>query len=398
MGEEKEINKQDLDFEAKFLLILFFSENNHTLITRAIKLMFLFEEIFEIKGQRNLEFISSDYGPFAINFNLNITPLINEEIISYRETKFKEFSFNRLRKSEIVKLLDEVFINNEIVKDEINLIKKISKDYDHKHTNELIQLIYFLRPNYADVSEIKEEIIKIDKIYNQKRIINYFESFNKEYFLKLLNNFEGVLNLFNIDQTHIERKNFYNLIEKLHNPLHNESNLDLENLINIIDNISIVDSYKTYRLLKYRLLDFFSRIGDNKLNFKQYRAIIVFFFKSISLDWPLDKKSVLKFKKIYNNLKMSFNLKDFMKSLTPLKLDYPLFKEELNRVSEFKFHKIKDKIPEDFKNKNKNFSEIKRNGFETYNFVETIEEEYSSEEIEELEKSDEEYEKTVENY
>ncbi|KKK80626.1 hypothetical protein LCGC14_2821620, partial [marine sediment metagenome] len=76
---------RNLDFNEKILLILYYSKIHTTLITRAMKLMFLLEEIFELKGESDLDFISYNLGPFAVNFQTNIAPLITEQLISYEE-------------------------------------------------------------------------------------------------------------------------------------------------------------------------------------------------------------------------------------------------------------------------------------------------------------------------
>ena len=128
----------NLDFEEKFLLMLYFSEENNSLITRAMKLMFLFEQIFDIKGENELEFIAYDLGPFAKNFQINITPLITEELIGYREfcdsnlnyiseSYYKEYFLTEKRKVEIKTVLEKEYIKKKNYKYPIELIKFLAQ-------------------------------------------------------------------------------------------------------------------------------------------------------------------------------------------------------------------------------------------------------------------------------
>ena len=140
----------NLDFEEKFLLMLYFSEENNTLITRAMKLMFLFERVFEIKSKNELEFIAYDLGPFAKNFQLYITPLITEELVGYREfcdnnlnyiseSYYKEYFLHEKRKRDIKTTLEKEYIYKKKYKTLIELIKSLTIVYNKNHLKDLIR-------------------------------------------------------------------------------------------------------------------------------------------------------------------------------------------------------------------------------------------------------------------
>lgn len=389
------MEKLKLDFDEKFLLILHFSKKNHTLITRAIKILFLIEEIFNLKGENELEFIPYDYGPYALNFNINVTPLINEELISYRDTKFKEFFFNKKRKPEIIKVLKEELIENNLYHDEIELIMKISNYYDHSHTNELIQLCYFLKPKFTAFSYIKEDIKNVDMKYNQNHIIDFFTFLKKKYFLKLLEHFDGILKLFNINENNIERDNFYDLLHAFLLSIKKDTELNVENYVKIVDNISTKDSFKTYKFLKFKLLEFFLFRSTDKYSFEEFRKILIFIFKSLTLDWPLDKNSMQKFKGFYIELKPLIKFESIDEKLEPLNINYEQLKKELDQ--HLKSKKIKEmKKTVEIVHKYSEITHYMRIITpEKYNLVESIEDDFSKEEIDELEKSEEDFEKPI---
>ena len=198
-----------LDFNEKFLLTLYFSSNNHTKIPRAMKLMFLFNEVFNIGEKKELHFIAYDYGPFANNFQLNLTPLIVEEIVTYREVCrseivsldcIKEYFFNQIHKEKLINILENDYINQQKYINQIGVIKHLSELFDENRRSELIQFCYYLKPKFSENSIIKKKINKLDKTFNQKAIIKLISALDGEPILKLLDYSNGILKIFNIDE------------------------------------------------------------------------------------------------------------------------------------------------------------------------------------------------------
>jgi hypothetical protein len=256
---------KNLDFNEKILLLLYFSENHKTLITRAMKLMFLFEELFEIKGDENLNFISYKLGPFAENFQINIAPLINEQIISYKEICDRNSTYipidckrlyhlNPERETEVGNVLKENYINNLNLKNEIQIIEILSKYYDDLHYMDLVQLCYFIKPEFTNKSLIKEDVINHNKSFNQNLIINLIEILDKENFIRLFSNIDGILEIFSTYENNFERESFKSILIHFINSIKKQTEIDKKSLINTIDNISIKENEEIYKTLKYKLL------------------------------------------------------------------------------------------------------------------------------------------------
>jgi len=345
----------NLDFEEKFLLMLYFSEENNTLITRAMKLMFLFEQIFEIKSENELEFIAYDLGPFAKNFQINITPLITEELVGYREycdsnlnyiseSYYKEYFLNEKRKGEIKTILEKEYIPKKNYKYPIELIKFLTEIYTKTHLKDLIQLCYFLEPEFAQNSVIDEEVEYYNRSYNQKFILKAIFLLNENHLLKLFRNIEGALKIFDIKGNSIEKENFSLFVQEHLIPFRKESVINLNKVIETIDNISIRDPNKTYKFLKFRLLEIYSLINEEEINLRTIRLLLHYFFKSLTLQWPLNENNMKKFRNIIKDLKKNIQLISIKDDQPPLSIDYPLLKKELeNEFQKKTIKKIKDR-------------------------------------------------------
>lgn len=332
-----------LDFNEKFLLILYYSKKHTTLITRAMKLMFLLEELFEFKGESGLDYISYNLGPFANNFQINISPLITEQLISYKEVFDKNSTFipidskrlyliNPERKKEIESVLKDNYINKSDFKKEIVIIKLLSEYYDHNHLTDLIQLCYFLKPNFTQKSIIKEQIMAHSKSYNQEIIIKMINSFDEDNIIKLLSNIDGILKLFCINEENIEREHFYSILEDSYLTIKAKSQIDKKHLVLTIDNISINDPDESYKFLKYKLLEVLTFEKTHFSSFDSKKIFLNFFLKSLQLNYPLNKISAEKLRLFFNELKDSLEFIDYKEKLPVLKLQYQEFKNELRSI------------------------------------------------------------------
>ncbi len=345
----------NLDFDEKFLLMLYFSKENNTLITRAMKLMFLFEQIFDIKSENELEFIAYDLGPFAKNFQINITPLITEELIGYREfcdnnlnyiseSYYKEYFLTDKRKEEIKNILEKEYIAKKKYKYPIELIKNLTEIYKKTHLKDLIQLCYFLEPDFARNSVIDEEVEYYSKNYNQKFIINAIFLLNENYLLKLFRNIEGVLKIFGIKENNIEKENFRYFVQEHLIPFRKESVINLNSVIRTIDTISVQDPNRTYKFLKFKLIEIYSLIDEKAINLQTIRILLHYFFKSLTLQWPLNDNNMKKFRNIIKGLKKEIQLISIKDDQPQLSIDYPLLKKELETEFQKKtIKKIKDR-------------------------------------------------------
>ena len=388
----------NLDFEEKFLLMLYFSEENNTLITRAMKLLFLFEQIFDIRSQNDLEFIAYDLGPFAKNFQINITPLITEELIGYREfcdtnlnyiseSYYKEYFLTEKRKVEIKTILEEEYVTKNNYKHPIELIKFLTEIYNKTQLKDLIQLCYFLEPEFARNSVIDEEVEYYNKTYNQKFILKAILLLNEVYFLKLFKNIDGALKIFDIKENNIEKENFSCFVQEHLILFRKESVINLNNVIKAIDNISIRDQNKTYKFLKFKLLEIYSLIDEKEFNLRTIRLLLYYFFKSLTLQWPLNENDMKKYRNIIKGLKKEIRLISIKDDQPKLSIDYPLLKKELeNEFQKKTIKKIKGRnkvgIKKEEHDNKGDFLIDKKN-------LPNLYEEFSEEEFEELISSEE---------
>ena len=392
------MEKINLDFEEKFLLMLYFSEENNTLITRAMKLLFLFEQIFDIRSQNDLEFIAYDLGPFAKNFQINITPLITEELIGYREfcdndlnyiseSYYKEYYLTEKRKVEIKTILEEEYITKNNYRYPIELIKFLTEIYKKTHLKDLIQLCYFLEPDFARNSVIDKEVEYYDKNYNQKFILRAIFLLNEEYFLKLFRNIDGALKIFDIKESNIEKENFSCFVQEHLILFRKESVINLNNVIETIDNISVRDPNKTYKFLKFKLLEIYSLIDEKEINLRTIRSLLHYFFKSLTLKWPLNENDMKEFRNMIKGLKKEIRFISIKDDQPQLSIDYPLLKKELeNEFQKKTIKKVKDRNELGIKKEEFDYKEDflidKKN-------LPNIYEEFSKEEFEELISSEE---------
>ncbi len=333
----------NLDFNEKILLILYYSKVHTTLITRAMKLMFLLEEIFELKGESDLDFISYNLGPFAVNFQTNIAPLITEQLISYEEVFEKNSNFipidskrlyqiNPERKKEIESILKDNYINNSDLKKEIKLIKILSVHYDHEHLTDLIQLCYYLKPKFTQKSIIKEQIIAHNKFFNQEVILKMIYSLDEGYIIKLFSNLDGILNLFCRNEKNIEKEHFYSILEEIRQGIKAKSQINKKHLVFTIDNISIDDPDESFKFLKYKLLEVLTFEKTHLTSLDSKKEFLKFFLKSLQLNYPLNKTSIEKLRLHFNELKNSLEFIDYKDQLPELEIDYEEFKNELRSI------------------------------------------------------------------
>ncbi len=390
------MEENTLDFEEKFLLLLYFSEDNKTLITRAMKLMFMFEEIFEIRGKSDLEFIPYNLGPFANDFQINITPLITEELVGYREycdttlnyiseSYYKEYFLEESRKKEIERIIENEYLPNKSYSNLIRIIEFITKYYSNFHLWDLIQICYFLKPEFTQKSIIDKEVKSINRVYNQTFIQNAVNFMNDGYILKLFRNIEGILRIYGIDKTNIEKENFSFIIEEHLNAFKEEAPLiNLYEIIEAIDNISIKDSRKTFKFLKFKLLEIYSLINEDNITKRNIRTLLLYFLKNLALNWPLNRNEMRIFRKNIKDLKNTINIDSIKDDQPPIDINYALLKRELeNEIQLNALRQTSDnkiiRIKKGKTDKSKTFLIDKINLSNLY-------EEFSDIEVEELEK------------
>ncbi len=320
------------------MLTLYFSRNNSTLITRAMKLMFLYDEVFNIKEREELDYIPYDFGPFADNFQLNLTPLITEEIISYRELCkseyisldcVKDFFINEKNRKKLVKVLEQDYINQDKYYEDIKLIKFLSQIYVQSRTNDLIQLCYYLKPEFTKKSIIRDKINLLDRHFNQNAFINLVTILNRDHLLSLLDNKNGILDLFKIEQNHNERDNFSLLLNNISSSVMNSDEVEKEIFVHTIENIGVQDENKSYNMLKYKLLEFLSFDPSFIQSYNNKRQFLVYFLKSLQFNWPLNKYSAIKFRDLVKDYRKSTNLNYYKEYIDPLRLDEENLKIDL---------------------------------------------------------------------
>jgi len=323
-----------------------------------MKLMFLFDEVFNIKDKKELDYIAYDYGPFADNFQLNLTPLIVEEIVSYREVSrtehisldcTKEYFLNQDHKDKLINVLENDYISQNKYINELKVIRYLSEFFDETHTPELIQFCYYLKPEFSEKSIIKEKIDKLDKNYNQNVIIKLISDLEKEPLLKLLDHSNGILTIFNIYENHNEKRNLLLLLNGVEQLIHRgDDKRDL--IIDIIDNMSIGEAEKTFKLLKYKLLEFISIPFDIFKNIKSKKNFIIYLLKSLQLNWPLDENSEKIFRNITQEYRKNLKFDKYKDGLEPLIIEETFFEHKiipkLKHINGFvNYYRTQDKQP-----------------------------------------------------
>ncbi|MFX0140043.1 MAG: hypothetical protein ACFFDN_40750 [Candidatus Hodarchaeota archaeon] len=332
------MQRQYLDFNEKFLLTLYFSSKNSTLITRAMKLMFLYDEVFNIKEKVELDYIPYDFGPFADNFQLNLTPLITEELVSYRELCradyisldcIKEYFFNETNKKKLIKVLQQDYLNQEKYCQDIKLIKKLSQIYDRSRTKNLIQMCYYLKPEYSKNSIISDQINLLDRNFNQNVLIDLVTDIDKDHLLSLLKYRNGILDLFNIEENHRERESFCMILKNISSAMKTSDNLRKELLVHAIENIGVQDSNESYKMLKYKLLEFLSFDPEFIVNYDNRKQFLIFLLKSLQLNWPLKKNSIIEFRNLTKEYRKYVKIRNYRHYIDPLILGEGDLKIEL---------------------------------------------------------------------
>ena len=157
---------------------------------------------------------------------------------------------------------------------------------------------------------------------------------------------------------------------------------NLNKVIQTIDNISIHDPNKTYKFLKFRLLEIYSLIDEEKINIRTIRLLLHYFFKSLTLQWPLNENNMKKFRIIIKDLKENIQLISIKDDQPPLSIDYPLLKKELE--NEFQKKTIKKNIDRNEVAIQKEEIEYKGDFLIDKKDLSNIYEEFSEEEMEEL--------------
>lgn len=304
MSDEKKLN-----FKEELLITLYFSHENKSNITRLVKLLFLYEEIFDINLKKELKFVPYTYGPWAQNFETLMTPFILADLVSLKtKNNMKQYSYSKEKRIRIRDLIENKYLEKSQYKTQINLIKFLTQKYEDQRLDELIQLVYFLKPNFTEKSEIKEKILRKSTEFNQNFLISLFEESAVQYLQKITKFTEGILKFFNFpDEKSAESKFFSNLFQRINEYFSIPTNYQSESLLRYLYNF---ENQTKYKYLKWSLISLFSMF-EISWDESFYRNLYLFILKSIQLEWPLTKDSFTIFNNLVIELKNNNNLSSF---------------------------------------------------------------------------------------
>ncbi|MFX1258665.1 MAG: hypothetical protein ACFFAN_12455 [Promethearchaeota archaeon] len=321
------MNRTKLNFKEQILLTLYFSQENQSNITRLMKLLFLYDEIFNINLKKDLNFIEHNFGPWAENFETLMTPFILANVISLRtRNEKKRFSYSNEKEERIKNLIKSKYLTKSEYKSQINLIRFLSTNYDIQKLDELIQLVYFLKPEFTDKSQIKNQIERKSTEINQDLMISFFEDISIEYVTKLLRNIDGILKIFNIqDKKNLDFLFFKNLFQKFNDYYDKPNKFQKQDLLSFLYNYN---SKTKYKQLKLGLISIFSMF-DIEWNENFYRNLYLLIFKSIKLKWPLNQQNYERFNDLIVKFKDNTKLISFFRDIPNLTEKERIFTLEL---------------------------------------------------------------------
>lgn len=388
-----------LDFKEELLLILFFSPNYQSKKTRLIKLLFLFEELFDL-NIRKLEFIQYRFGPWLPYFETLITPMVVTNLLSYQEEEEKKiWSFSEENKNTIVEYIQNSYLEKEEYKEKIQLIQFLANKFKDEHSKELIQFVYFLFPNFTEKSEIKDYILSFPPNYNQSVILEFIEEVPFEYNIKLFSNPEilkNVLKLFNIPNDSINGLNFkfiIDLLQEINTPYMESSAFDKQRMLKALYEYPSNDLFKPFKM---SLISIFS-MPHFDFSQKTYKSLLLFIFQSMSLNWPLNTYEYTEFNKFILDLKERLDLGSFLDELPDANEKERMAINDIGSQIKMKSHVVMDsQKAQGYERLNTLF--LSRNSEDILK-EEEIEDILKEEEIDEKrdETEDKEFEKTLED-
>lgn len=320
-----------LDFKEQMLLILYFSPQNKSNKTRLMKLLFLLEEFFNLSEEKRLNFVPHNFGPWAKNFETLITPILLLNMFSSRVDRGKQvYSYSDSKKEKICAFITKTYLQNSKYENELKLVEFLSKKYKDAQLNDLIQLVYFLSPEYTNKSEIKSRITEMSTKYNVEVLLEFIEKIPLEYVLRLFKdelNYKRILRFFNVPNINIQGIDYQFLIEFIQQ---NNSYFSEKEKLKKDKILSILYEYPSERIFKHLKLSFISvfSIAEREYDEKSYRYLLLFLLKCLTLDWPLNSDQYDKFNDYLLLLKDKLHLDSFFDSLPSLKEEERILTEK----------------------------------------------------------------------
>lgn len=300
---------QNFEFYEKLMFVLYFSKNYKSNIIRLMKLLFVFDEIFELRSSnklKELDFKGHHYGPWADNYDAMVNTLITSNLINYQEFKKQKIYSLNIERNDIKNLIQNEYFKNEQYKAEIDLIKIFSSKY--LYSNDIIYFVYTMRPNFTQNSVIKSDVKDINPKINQEIIIELIEEIDLVYLLKLFSeeNIPKILDIYEFTSKKADYLNISQFIYHLINTIDQISDYYIEETIELIDNLAL-DEGEELKHFKLALLSLFE-FSSPPRNEKFIRYLLVFIFRSFQLKSPLNKQDFNEFNIIFDEFKEKIGL------------------------------------------------------------------------------------------
>ncbi len=308
---------KDLTFNETLLLTLFFSDENRSLTTRLVKLLFLFQVVFEISTPDKLDFKSYDYGPWAENLETLIKPLELAKVINETEESGKGYRFYEFRKERSAATHDLIKRRILAQKDEKNdIVKFFSQNYTNKMLDDLIQFVYIIKPEFTDKSTIKDEVKKYNKKQNQRIFIDFVSCAPLQILVKFFSKrdySDRILEIFEFNSSNEkERRLLVQFLANLSNG-YSQNHINRDELIGGL----VKPENTNYKHLFFAIIAFlFNR--DKKIDADVCRMLYLFVFKALEYGWPLSEENVLKYNNLITEFKNKLDITSFIEGIEDL--------------------------------------------------------------------------------
>ncbi|HME50700.1 MAG TPA: hypothetical protein VKM55_00650 [Candidatus Lokiarchaeia archaeon] len=333
------MGRESLCFKEKLLLALFFDKEHKSNITRLMKLLFFYDEIFKMKNDQleELHFIRHLYGPWAENFDVLVSPLVIGDLITDQEMKQQRvIAIDGSKRNQVLKVIQEEYIDPVDISDNIYIIKFFSEHYGSDVTQLLIQLVYFLRPEFATKSVIRDQIEKLPREKNINVILEFIQNAPKQVLIEFLQNettIKGLLKLFIEPDIDVSEHFIVDIIKISTSGYIDPNSYTKQEMLSILyevnkDNVSGENIYEPFVTALIAIISLF----EIHWNDKEFRSFITFILNVLQLNWPLTSVTYEEFQNQISIFKKKSELGSFFNGITPLSED--VYQNSINEFNE----------------------------------------------------------------
>lgn len=308
-----------IDSKKKILLSLYYSKEKSLNRTTLMKLIYIIDEIFKIDtDDSEFNFKELHYGPWSANFETIITPLVIGDLVHYEEHgNQKSYSFSEKKKEKLFSALQTI-ISTSDNHDAIKLIEFLANKYPPSKLDDLIQFVYFIKPDSAKKSEIRERIEKYKSPYNRRVIIQLLLSFPLKFINILLKEPINLLRFFISDDEISFMDELVLILDLIRNSFNDSVQfINVKKLVEITNRIKRNDKSEDFREFYYGLFSIIMNLDEKSWNKDLLISILMYIFESLSFSWPLSNDSFENFNNILSLFKKRSGITSFLVPTQP---------------------------------------------------------------------------------